>query len=798
MKLIKRILLTLAIFLLLCAIGIFFFLQNSKPTYSGEISLAGPSANIEVLYDDFGIPHIYAQNETDAYFALGYVHAQDRLFQMEMLRRAASGRLSEIIGPDMVQVDKLFRTLRINQFAEEQAKKFLASDTSSFQRAALAYQKGINTFIREGATPIEFTIMGIPKTEFTPKDIYIAIGFMSFGFAEGLKVDPVLEKIKTQWGNDYLKDLAVETPNDAARIPSFKGAVKTIDPLIAAIHTAIETLPVPLLTGSNGWVISGTRTKSGKPILANDTHIGYGQPAVWYEAHLEYPGFSLYGHHLAGVPFAMLGQNNFCGWGLTMFENDDTDFFIETTDAAHPNQVKRVDGWADVTTAEEIIKVKGEADVLHEVKVTSHGPIVNGIIQHVTEGDDWIALDWQLLHGDNTALQASYQLNHTDSFAEANHAVSLFTAPGLNVMYADVAGNIAWWAAAKLPKRKTRASKFFLDASTGTDDYDGYYAFADNPQSVNPPSGFVYSANNQPEVVHGNFFPGYYFPRDRAARIVTLLSEEKTWTVDNVKNVALDVTSFQATKVAKEIASVLEGKNVDKLAPIYSILSQWNGDHQPNDVGPSVYYNMLSQIVYLAMADEIGSDAVFSIANGSLLKNSYLGLISNESSVWWDNVKTKSIRESRADIFVKSAENTLALLNLTSGPEPAEWAWGKIHTLKHNHPLGKVSLLDGMFSVGPFSVAGGNEVINNFMFDLDTTGYFEVKGGPALRKITDFSEMLNGETASPTGQSGNVMSDFYSDQAEMFANGKFRKMLMRREDIEKVVKGKLVLVPKGK
>lgn len=796
MRTLKRVLIGLLGLVLLVVISTYIFLQTTKPVYDGELTLTGPTAEIEVLYDDYGIPHIYAQNQPDAYFALGYVHAQDRLFQMEMLRRAAAGRLSEILGPDLLKVDKLFRTLRINEFAESQAAKFFSSDSSDFQKAALAYQKGINAFIKEGKTPLEFSIIGIEKTEFTPKDMYLAVGFMSFGFAEGLRVDPVLQKIQTQWGNEYLTDLAVNSPNNAVRIPSHKGDIKTQEQLISAFSEALQAIPIPQLVGSNGWAIAGNKTKSGKPILSNDTHIGYGQPAVWYEAYLEYPGFSFYGHHLAGIPFGLLGQNNFCGWGLTMFENDDSDFYIETTDDQHLNQVKRGNSWEPVQTIQESIKVKGKADVLFEVRKTSHGPIVNGIVEQVDSAGHWIALDWQLLRGENLALQAAYQLNHAATFGEANTAISLFSSPGLNVMYADVAGNIAWWAAAKLPKRKNPNSKLFYDASTGADDYDGYYDFTQNPQSVNPPNGFVYSANNQPDTVGGVYYPGYYYPRDRAGRIAKLLSEEKTWTVQESQQVILDVTSTEASKLAKEMSTVLQQQQTSTIEPIISILSQWDGRMQPNDIAPSVYYNMLSQIMFLSMQDELGLEALKSISSVSIMKNSYALLLQNDSSVWWDNVKTTESKESRTEIFVQAAKNTVAILNKTSGSDPSGWTWEKIHTLKHNHPLGAVQILDGFFSVGPLVVPGGNEVINNLHFDLDTTGYFPVTGGPALRKTTDFSDLSNGETASPSGQSGNVMSAFYSDQAEMFATGKFRKMLTRREDVEKVLKGKLVMKSK--
>ena len=506
MKILKRILIAAVIIVLLAAVAGYVYLQTAKPVYSGVQTMRGLKAEVEVLYDNYGVPHIYAQTAEDAYFALGYAHAQDRLFQMEMLRRAASGRLSEVLGKKLLPVDRLFRTLGINQFAREHAKKFLSSDTSDFQKAALSYQKGINAFIHTGKTPLEFSIIGIPKTDFNPEDIYLAVGFMSFGFAEGIKTDPVLEKIKSDLGEEYLKVLAVQTPNDAVRIKSHQGPVKQLDkdPLITSIGQALEKIPVPLWSGSNGWVIAGSRTASGMPILANDTHIGFGQPAVWYEAHLEYPGFSFYGHHLAGVPFALLGNNQFCGWGLTMFENDDTDFFTETVNPENANQVKFKDEWENLASREEVIKVKGEKDVVLNVKSTRHGPIINSIMEDVVPSSSTISLSWMLNHLTNYSLQAAYQLNHAASFDDARTAATLFSSPGLNVMYGDAAGNIAWWAVAKLPIRPVHVnSKFFLDGSSGKDEYLGFYDFTKNPQAINPPWGFVYSANNQPDSVDG-------------------------------------------------------------------------------------------------------------------------------------------------------------------------------------------------------------------------------------------------------------------------------------------------------
>lgn len=349
---------------------------------------------------------------------------------------------------------------------------------------------------------------------------------------------------------------------------------------------------------------------------------------------------------------------------------------------------------------------------------------------------------------------------------------------------------------AKLPIRaKHIASKFFLDGSSGNDEYLGFYDFSKNPQAINPPWGYVYSANNQPDSVEGVLYPGYYYPKGRSGRIKALLEQQSTWEPADFKKVNLDHVSIMHPAVAKEMAAVLKQSSNPAFEALINALNGWDGSHKTTEVAPSVYYNMLSQIYFLAMKDELGDTALRSILATSITKNSYHLLIAHDSSAWWDNVDTKAKKETRQDIFAQAAQNTLALLTKTSGADPAGWTWGKIHTLKHNHPLGKVKLLDPLFSVGPFEVEGGMEVINNLHFYLDTTGYFPATGGPALRKITDLSDVGSGETVSPTGNSGNVMSPFYADQAGMFATGEFRQMLMDRKEIEARSKGKIVLKP---
>lgn len=777
--------------------GVVFYLF-SKPDYSGTVILPGLNKPVEILYDDAGVPHIYAGNETDAYYALGFVHAQDRLFQMEMLRRAGAGRLSEVIGEKALAADKLFRSLGINRFAKEHAAKFLSADSLPFQRAAHAYQRGVNHFIATGPTPVEFLLMGIPKTPFTDADFYHVVGIMAFGFAEGVRTDPVLQKIKTELGDKYLRDLAVQTPADAARIPIHKGEAnrKPLDSLIAKLDHALTAIPIPLWQGSNGWAISGSRTASGMPILANDTHMGFSQPAVWYEAHLSYPGFEFYGHHVAGLPFGLLGQNDFCAWGLTMFENDDTDFFIEGT-VLQDGRVAIGSDTLNTQVIRETIGVKDQGDIEMIVNTTPFGVWVEAGIEHMPDlkSNKPVSFHWQLTHQTNTALQAAYQLNHARSFTDAESAASQFTAPGLNVMYADRAGNIAWWACARLPVRDPSVEpKLFLDAANPKHHYQGFYPFEKNPRSVNPPWGFVYSANNQPDSVDGVLYPGYYFPKSRAGRIRTLLSADKKWTVEDVKATILDATSNAHVELAQIFSRVLaQSKNAD-YHPLAEILRGWDGSHAQTSTAPSVFYNLLAAALQGAMEDELRPEAYRTLMTTSVMKNSRLSLLSNEQSPWWDNVFTGAV-ETRQDIFEKAAAVTLTRLQATCGPHPADWTWGKIHTLTHPHVLAAVKPLDKIFNVGPFAVDGGDEVINNLQFHLDSTGYFPVKGGPALRKITDLADWQHGVTISPSGQSGNLFSKHYSDQAQRYATGAFRTMYMNRADIEKVATSTLQLIP---
>ena len=801
MRRFKKIALVAVILLPLCGSGGYLYLRNSLPTYEGELKLKGLEEEVEVLFDTYAIPHIYAKNEADAYFALGYVHAQERLFQMELVRRAASGKLAEILGPDLVEVDKLFLSAGLDQVAKKSAAAYLHQGDAPFRPAVLAYIAGINQYIETGPTPPEFQMMGIPKTPFTAENVYHISGYMAFGFAMGFDEDPVIDRIKRNWGEAYLEDLVDNYQGGSQTMKSFPyhpadtTAENSLSDLRSRVRPILDKLPVPLLIGSNSWVIGPQKTKSGHPILENDTHIGYSQPAVWYEAHLEYPGFSFYGLHLAGMPLGVIGHTRSHAWGITMLENDDMDFFIEKRNPADATQVWEDDHWAPLTVREEVIKVKGEADQSFQVFTSRNGPLVQEVFEGMVDTMA-ISMRWAYNLFDNKSLHAVYQLARAEDIAAVRTAVSLIDAPGLNMMYADTAGNIAWWAAGRYTRYPDHVNtKTFLDGSSPKDAPQGHYAFSQNPQAENPPWGYVYSANNQPDSVNGKFYPGYYAPGSRPLSIVEKLSVKDDWTVEEVQKMSIDTKCSAHLAMVKDLLAGLrpEKERSALQEEALAALRKWDGQHLLSSIGPVIFQRWTYHMMHMTLADEMG-EADYTTVNGSFLMRKTMPLlIQRDSSVWWDDITTEG-KETRTEIFEKALDQAITQLQAQLGDEVSEWKWGKVHSVEHKHPIGRqVDQLASTFNVGPFYAMGGTGTINCIASTTGPRGTYEATYGPAMRNVVDLGNLETGWAILPTGQSGHFMSDHYDDQAEMYVKGQYRKMMMNRADIEADMKGRLVL-----
>ncbi|MEM9362234.1 MAG: penicillin acylase family protein [Bacteroidota bacterium] len=799
MKTLKKVLWVLGILLILILVGSFIFINSLKPNYSGEELLEGLNSDVTVYYDSFGIPHIYSDNEKDAFRALGYVHAQDRLWQMELLRRIAKGRLSEVFGPDLVETDKLFLTLGIDENTVQTVKGL---DMES-QTVVLcnAYLDGINAFIEEGPKPVEFYLTGLEPESFTIEDIYNAVGYMAFSFAQAHKTDPLLTDLQNDLGSDYLMDLAIYSDTSTVWIKNFKNQKKDSIPkeLMSSVSRALKKLPIPQFEGSNSWVLGPEKTKSGKVILANDPHIGFAQPSVWYEAHISTPQYEKYGYHLAGVPFPLLGHDRGMAYGLTMFQNDDLDFYFEETNPSDSTLYKTETGWEKYEVVSKTIPVKDGEAVSFNYKKTRNGPIVNGIAKQV-KGDRPIAMSWMYTNWENQVLDALYGISHAEDLNDFQGALPKIHAPGLNVMYGDAEGNVAWWASAQLYQMPDSVStKFVLDGASGTQKPLRYLDFSENPSAVNPPWNYVYSANNQPDSIAGMLYPGYYLPENRAKRIVELLEPKNDWNKESVSEMILDVTSSVNTQLVRELIKLLDISHLQQeQLVLVDELRNWDGNYSLDSKSAVLYHRCEYFMLKNTFEDELGTERFEQFLSTHLMKRQIAWGAIMKVGEWWDNVHTPNAVETRNQIVLKSFADAWTSLKKDLGPNPDEWTWDKVHTLEHKHPIGEVESLREYFNVGPFPIVGTREVINNLAFLYDSTGYYKVSSGPSTRRVIDFSDVENSLSILPTGQSGNPLSEHYDDQAEMFVNGEFRKMMMNKAEIEETAKSKLVFKPSDK
>lgn len=794
MKRLKKILLVLLVLVVVIGIGLCAYIFHLKPKYEGELEVKNLEKETTVYFDEYGVPHIYADSEKDAMTALGYVHAQERLWQMELLRRIAPGKLSEIFGSVALKNDTFFAGTGIEEASAKAIAK-LDKNSKSYQ-LTMAYLDGINQYLEEGTTPIEFTLVGVKKEKFTIKDVYNIFGYMSFSFAMAQKTDPLLTDIRNKYGAAYLKDLGIEGEFNTTQLKSSKENIEDYTAVSKSITALLDKSPIPPFIGSNSWVAGPHKTKSGKVIFANDPHIGFSQPATWYEAHIVTPEHELYGCYLAGTPFPLLAHNRDYAYGLTMFENDDIDFYQEKNKTGDSSQYQTPTGFAKYEIRKKTIKVKDTSDVVLTIKTTRHGPVMNDLLERLDRKHP-IAMMWTYTRQPIQILDAAYGLSHSKSKEDFKKAASLIAAPGLNVMYGDAKGNVGWWATGKLYKHnKGVNTHLILDGSGGKDDITEYLDFSKNPSAENPKWGYVYSANNQPEAVDGFLYPGYYLPEDRAKRISSLMDAKSDWDKEAISKMIYDNTSVVAVETVKNLISNtdLNSASAEEKEAI-KVLKSWKGTTNLEDVAPTIYNKWVYLYLKNTFEDEMGEDNFNLFLGISVGKQVIANQVKNENSVWWDNIKTKNVKETRKEIVSKSFHEAVSALKKQLGNTISDWKWGQVHTVEHEHPLGKVVALRGLFNVGPFASPGSNEVINNLFFGLTDEGKYYVKGGPSTRRIVDFSDIENSWSILPTGQSGNPFSKHYSDQAEMYNAGKFRKMKLNKDEIIKT-STKLVLKPK--
>jgi len=776
-----------------------WYVHTKQPQRSGALPLKNLSARVNVRFDERGVPHINADNDIDMYRALGYVHAQDRLFQMEMVRRLSQGELAEIFGPKLLDSDRLFRTLGIRDHAETVVANMDLQSPPA--QALLAYLDGINQFQANNPAPIEFDLLKIPKRPFTPKDTVAVSGYLAYSFAAAFRTEPALTYVRDKLGADYLKVFDLDwNAEGVLKAPPPTAALKTqdwqkLDQLAQISREALATVGLPPFEGSNAWAVSGKRTASGKPLLAGDPHIGFSLPSVWYEAHLSSPGFDLYGHYQALNPMALLGHNAKFGWSLTMFQNDDLDLIAEKINPENPNAIWYQGQWVEMQSREETILVKGAQPVKLTLRLSPHGPIITDAFQS-TLGSTPVAMWWAYLETENPILDAFYELNRANTLEKARDAASKIHAPGLNVVWANAAGNIAWWAAAKLPIRPENVNpSFILDGSTAEADKAGFYRFGDNPQEENPARGYIVSANHQPKPKSGVPVPGYYNLPDRVQRLNDYLRDDNVkWDLKNSQQIQLDTQTGYGPRVMRPLIPELAALVTDPLErSLLESLAKWDGNHSLNNIPPTIFNQFLYELARAAMADELGEAQFANLLETRVLDAALPRLAEDAKSPWWDNRSTPAI-ETRADILKVAWRATITHLQESLGKNATDWGWGNAHTLTHTHPLATRKGLDWLFNVGPFPAPGGRELPNNLSQSVGPAPW-AVRYGPSTRRLIDFADPAHSLGINPVGQSGVLFNRHYQDQAQTYIDGGYLPQHLSAADVKENTRSTLTFNP---
>ena len=765
----------------------YLYLYSFVPNRTGEEKLQGLSAEVNVYYDDTGVPHIEAQNREDAFRALGYVHAKDRLFQMVMIRRVALGKLAEILGPDLVEIDKFFRTLGLDQFSREYVEK--SDPNAPYIVLSRAYLEGVNAYIESGELPVEFTLLGFKPEKFKLEDSVAIAGYMAYTFASALKQEPLLEHIRTELGDAYLADLDYEMhptgdldrsrfdySNKASLRPDQEAGRRMALRQIMDLTRRIDDVrqPFGIMEGSNAWAVAPKRSNSGQAMLAGDPHISFSQPQVWFEVHVKAPDLEFYGHMLAAIPFPLLAHDRGKAWSLTMFQNDDMDLYAESLNPQNPGQTLFRGQGEDIQKRNVVIKVKGSEDIQYTVRSTRHGPILNDVVDEIKDKPP-ISMKWAFIDLDNKILDAFYTMLVAANVNEFEQGVSKIGAPGLNVMYADSAGNIAWWAAAKLPIRAPGTDPSFLLDGTGSQEWTGFKPFSQNPQDKNPESGYLFSANEQPRK---NAPPGYYNFPGRAYRLHQYLESQEYVSLDEMKELQGDISFDYGVDQIKTLSSII-GKDIPNETTsktAWAYLKQWNGQFDSENVGGSIFMEFLFQIAQNAIKDDLKEDYFDSFTEARFYYEAMGTLIANPDSPYWDDRNTPE-KETRKQIILKAWNDALAVLEDQLGGNPGNWVWRRLHTVEYVHPIGRKWPFNMLFNVGPFPAVGSTETVFN-LYHGQNSGQHKVTLGPSTRRIIDFADPTRSLGITPTGNSGVVLDPHYSDQAQTYLKRKYRDQIM--------------------
>jgi penicillin G amidase len=752
--------------------GGYVWLRSSLPVTAGEVAVAGVGAEVRITRDGNGVPYIAAASDADAAFGLGYVHAQDRLWQMEFQRRVGYGRLSEILGSTTLNTDRFLRTLGTGRAAES---AWTALDADS-QAILTAYAAGVNAYLAGNPQlPIEFTVLGFKPEPWQPTDSLVWAKMMSWDLGGNWADEILRATLEQQIGVDATAELLPAYTNDGPLIlppDQYTPPVAAASTSAAADGGAVDSQRALLtlwqelqqvtglggkLVGSNNWVLSGSRTTTGKPILANDPHLGTRIPSIWYLAGMQGATFGAVGATLPGLPAVVIGRNERIAWGVTNTGPDVQDLYIERVNAR--NEVEYNGSWEPLTLISETINVKDSDPVTLTVRISRHGPLISD----VTPGTgDALAFRWTSLDEGDATLRAYLNINRADNWQQFRDALRDYRAPMQNFVFADVDGNIGYIAPGALPIRRNGDGMRPVPGWTDDYEWESYVDFDALPQVYNPPQGYIATANNQ---VVDDSYPylmgtGWAAPY-RAARIVEVIESRAQHSPADMQALQADVVSLQAREFLPVMLAITAAD--ERAAAALALLADWDGTMAGDSAAAAIYQAYWQAVPQAVFADELRDlfDAEYA-GERNYQVMALRDILSGDGSTWCDDVNTLSTTENCAETLSRALSTGLAVMaEQQASDDPAAWRWDRVHEVVFPHtPFSNVEPLRGLFERRIGNDGDGYTVDVAPIRAGDLYKQFNV---PSYRQVIDLADPDSSQFMHTTGQSGNVLSSNYSD-----------------------------------
>ena len=813
------------------AAGAFLWLRGSLPEIDGDRALPGLAAPVEVTRDEHGIPHIAAETEDDALFALGFVHAQDRMWQMEMNRRIGAGRLAEVLGPAALDTDRLLRVLGLHH----RAKASLEHLRPASRRRIAAYVRGVNAWMetRKGPLPPEFLVLGFEPEPWSAADSALLPKIMSLDLAREWTRDRMRLRLSKILPPDRIVDFYTPYRVDKPRgvVPALIGAsaaaatagagsaaerafrpstTETPKNASLAIETALADRSISRILsalprsgghlGSNGWVVDGTRSSTGKPLLANDPHLGLTAPSIWYLAHLSWPGVDVVGATLPGMPGVVLGHNGRVAWGFTNTGPDVQDLFVESVDPSDPSRYRVPDGWRAFDLRRERIHVKDGEDVVLEVRESRHGPVLGDMSREPGAGDgsdQVLALAWTALRDDDLTLQAGLGLAHAHDWARFVANARDFHSPQQSITYADVEGNIGFLAPGLIPIRRghrgERPGTMPRPGWEARHDWQGFVPFEELPRVFNPPGGTIVTANHQvvpddyPHHLTFEWAGGY-----RAQRIMEKLAERGRHDVAGFRALQQDRMSLFARALLPRLRGIAAPPGAGETAVrARALLDGWDGAMDPDRPEPLVFHAWIWEFGRLLTADEMGAHQRDAWGR----KGPFIQRVLEERGVWCDDVDTAAV-EACDEMLARALVVAMDRVASDHGDDPGTWRWGAEHlAIAEHRPFANTPLAPIFNLSGP--APGSMYAVNAFSFSpLEDERPFAATHGPGFRAIYDLADLDRSLFVQSTGQSGNVLSPWYRSFEKGWRDGEYITIPTERAAYESNAAGRLRLVPR--